>query len=183
MSDVIVCCRQLPSYGGARTPFHRIIGFGLYDGLTSGVAECEACGSVYRFDMIDMSADWGEWGDIRVYALAPLPPGSFDRLLDACPRPPGPDWSHSNVWVPKWSFSTEGLEAAANARVNEILDRAQPAELVIAATPWGERVLAARNLTAEDLLDIQTVEWEDDPRRLRDWIAFLGLVRESHLAG
>lgn len=182
MSDATICCRQLPSYRDIRTPFHRIIGFGLYDGLTSGVAECQTCRTTYRFDMVDVTTDSGEWQDVRVFALAPLPSGSFDLLVAACPQPPGPDWSQNNVWVPKWSFSSGDLQAGADAQVDAILSQAQPAELVVASTPWVEKILATRKLTAEDLPYIQTVEWEDDPRRLRDWIAFLGLVREPNLA-
>jgi hypothetical protein len=182
MSDTTVCCRQLPLSKDIGTPFHRIIGFGLYDGLTAGVAECQTCRSVYRFDMMDMVADRDASWDIRVFALAPLPSGSFDLLVAACPQPPGPDWSRNNVWVPKWTFSSKNLETAAKAQIDEILNWAQPAELVVASTPWGEKILAARKLTAEDLPYIQVVEWADDPRRRRDWVSFLGLVQQPNAA-
>jgi hypothetical protein len=69
-------------------------------------------------------------------------------------------------------------QKAADAGFQEILEQAMPAEFAVAWRPWGDRILAARRLAAEDITEVRTVEWEDDPNRLRDWIAFLGLVRK-----
>jgi hypothetical protein len=170
MSKAEVCCRDLASLGNGPSPFDQIIALGFYDGPTSGVLRCGTCGAAYRFDMLD----WSEDHDVRIIRLAALPPQAWKQCVDALIRTESPHWP---VWVPwvKTRPSEEAREAADRA-LGEALALAKPADLVLAWSGNGERILAARRLPANDLA--RAPDWfsSENGAESPDWFAILGLA-------
>jgi hypothetical protein len=168
----MTCCKQLETAAGATSPFGRMIALGFYDGPTGGVAECAYCHAEYVFEMLD----WDDGQDVRVFSFAPLPAGSFEQVVSACPQSNAPPWP---VWVPIWKFSTEEERQAASQRVDEVVKCAGPPEAVIAWEGYAETILAARPLTVTDLPDVKPLLSPGTGNPARDWFVYLGLVRKG----
>lgn len=148
-----VCCRELEAVGRQRLSVQMIM-TDYYDGPTAGVFKCDLCDQAYRFFMVD----WDDQQEVRIHALSPLPKESFKRIeLMTAQR--GPNW---------WP---DGLE------VDEILATAVTPKMVAAFCRWFETVIAAREVTEDDLGELQ--EWfrRTDFEKMRDWFAFLDLHR------
>ncbi len=52
LNDEIVCCLELPTSLGCRSPFLDDYSTGYYDGSTEGVTRCSVCSRVYRYGMV-----------------------------------------------------------------------------------------------------------------------------------
>jgi hypothetical protein len=160
-------------------PFTRILALGWYDGPTGGVAECVHCGGAYLFEMLD----WDDWQDVRIFGLAPLPAGSFEALVSACPKSSPPRWP---VWSPLWVFPSEDEREEAERQVRGIEQSAGRPDLVAAWEDDQEGVLAARMLAEEDLPEVKAILARGGAANSpaggsetpRDWFAFLGLERK-----
>ncbi len=118
------------------SPFSRIIALGYYDGPTSGILEGGTAGPAYKFVMLD-----GD--DLRIYSLAPLPPGSLENLVQLLTPYQQPRWP---LWCPRWSFPSEALRAEVEAETDRILGLAGPVEWVVAAEDLLHEIVAARSL-------------------------------------
>jgi hypothetical protein len=70
----------------------------------------------------------------------------------------------------------------ADREVQRILDRAKPAELVIAWSGYAEKTVAARKMPAADLANVPDWFSRDDSTEGRDWFSFLALVRKKGAA-
>jgi hypothetical protein len=165
------CCKDPAALAGAPSPFPKILALGFYDGPTAGVLQC-GCGAAYRFDMLD----WDGEHRVRVFRLAALPRGSLDQCAAAFAQSEPPRWP---VWVP-WSRTSPPAEVrdAVNREVDRVLAEAGPPDLVVAWTGYGEKVLAARRLPAEDLQGVP--DWFSAEGPGRDWFALLGLTRQAN---
>jgi hypothetical protein len=167
------CCQQLSSLPGGRSPFTRIIALGFYDGPTAGILQCASCGAVYRFDMLD----WDDNQEVRVFRLASLPPGSLDEAIRAFDKAGPPSWP---VWVPvRAAFPSEEIAQQADATIQRILERAEPARYVVAWSGYGETILAAREVPPGELAGVPGWFSADDHASARDWFALLGLGRKD----
>lgn len=161
MGDRASCCREPDQLRGSPSPFDGIIALGWYDGVTEGLAHCGSCGREYRFDWLDASDEGGR--EIRIYRLAPLGPGSMERLTAVFA--PGQE-PRRPVWVPSWKFPSDAERSAVEGMTQEILDGAGPPELVLAASDdLGGAILGARSVSGLDFAGVD------------DWFAFLGLSR------
>jgi hypothetical protein len=146
----------------AMMPFSRVLGLGYYDGPTGGVAESGDGSACYWFEMLDELPDWDEGNDIRVFSLAALPSGSLDRLIRIFP---GSENATSPLWVPIWRFDSTAGREAAEREVERVQASAAPPQVVIATDAALSKVIARRSVT------------DDDLRRVKDWLGFLGLAR------
>jgi hypothetical protein len=175
MDQPTPCCRNPLTLTGP-SPFSKILALGFYDGPTSGVLQCRQCGAVHRFDMLD----WTEDHNVRVFRLALLPADALERCVRAlCGYSPPPRWP---VWVPvRWQGGGEDTRAAADREVQSMLATAGPPALIVAWEGYGERMMAARRLPAEELLDIPDWFSLEEPAGGRDWFALLGLSRRGTL--
>jgi len=165
------CCRDPQSLTKGPSPFARILALGFYDGPTSGVLQCRACAQVYKYDMLD----WDEDHNIRIFRLALLPADALDRCVKILAPNGPPRWP---VWVPM-TPQPPSQEAAAYAdqEVQGLLEEAQPAELVVAWSGYGERVLAAKRIPAAELVRVPDWFSADNATIPADWFSVLGLVR------
>jgi hypothetical protein len=171
MSPATPCCRDFQSLTAAESPFAKIIALGFYDGPTSGILQCRTCGRVYGFDMLD----WDEGHGVRIFRLALLPPDALDRCVSALAPYGPPQWP---VWVPaRANLPSEETGEVADRQVERILGQAEPAELVVAWTGYGDRVLAAKSVPAAELVDAPDWFSVDDPSNLPDWFSLLGLAK------
>lgn len=171
MNPVPPCCRDPRSLVDADTPFARIIALDFYDGPTSGILQCRTCGSVYRFDMID----WDEDHQIRVFRLALLPPDALDRCVAALAPYGPPRWP---IWVPNRSNLLDPAAGEiADRAMQRVLEKTAPAELVVAWTGYGDKILAARKVPAAELSQARDWFSIEDPAAFRDWFALLGLSK------
>src|SRR5579884_2430380 len=123
-----LCCRELSSLSGSRSPFAKMVVLGFYDGPTSGVAECTHCDSVYVFDTLA----WDDAQDMRIYALSSLPREAMDELVNllSVATSEAPRWP---VWVPIWRFTSPVSEDHVRRQVDLILSRAGPPSFVVAS--------------------------------------------------
>ena len=176
MDQAVPCCQNPAALTNAHSPFSKILALGFYDGPTSGVLQCATCSSVYKFDMLD----WDDDHRVRIFRLAALPGDSLTECVKALEQPEAPHWP---VWVPsRWNLPSEESRELADRKVQRILDRAQPAELIIAWAGYGERILAARTVPAADLANVPDWFSRTDPAEGRDWFALLGLIRRKGVA-
>lgn len=172
MNQSTACCHDPASLKNAATPFSQILALDFYDGPTSGILQCANCSATYYFDMLD----WDEDHQIRIFRLAMLPQGSLEQCVAVFARFEAPDWP---VWVP-WFRSSPSDEArdAVDRELEFILKKARPAELVVASSGYGEKVLAAVKVPAAEL--IETPDWfSAEGNDTRDWFALLGLKKGS----
>jgi hypothetical protein len=155
MVDSKVCCQQFTAVGLNR-PSLKVIMTAYYDGPTAGLFKCDLCGRVYRFFMVD----WDGKQEVRIHALAPMPVDSFRRLEEL-------QAEHGPKWWP------EGLE------LEDVLAEAGNPNIVGAFSRNAETMFAARELTENDLKDIQ--EWfsPNHVENTRDWFSFLGIPRRE----
>src|SRR5262249_31325270 len=120
--------------------------------------------------------------EVRIFRLAPLPPDAMARGVEAFSPTEVPRWP---LWVP-WvrTVPSDQAREAADRRIKDILSQAGPAELVVAWSGSGDRVLTARKVPSRDLTEAPDWFAAEDLSRRRDWFALLGLVRrkgeESH---
>lgn len=168
----MVCCQNPEALSNSDSSFTKIIALDFYDGPTGGILQCEACQTVYQFDMLD----WDDHHQVRVFRLRVLPESNWNKSLQALGQAePKPRWP---VWVPcKWP--SEHAREEANRKLSKILAQAKPAELLVAWLGYGERILAARKFSPKDL-DMEPAWFTvDDKSKFRDWFPLLGLSKEK----
>jgi hypothetical protein len=134
------------------SPAQRILALGFYDGPTEGLLQCET-GRVYHFKILAWDQ---ESQDVRVFGLAPMPPGAFDRLTELFAQHEEPRWP---FWVPSGSEVQKGT-------LDAILKEGDPVDWVIATDENGTIMAAKRALPS-------------DIRAVADWRLFLGLGSET----
>src|SRR5687768_7982726 len=151
MQDTAVCCKELTP--GAEWPFHRTLVLGWYDGPTSGVVQCGACGAEYTFVMLDWDLHCDDAEDPRIFSLSPLPPGSLEALLRVDPKNPFREGKHGMLFY-KWRNAAETLPNEAFQQIQQqfgqILAQADTPERLVAWIRPGDPMLAARELNELD---------------------------------
>lgn len=142
---------------GKTVPFTQIVYLGYDDGPTSGAARCPASPETYRFELLtrdyDGTYDWEAWDrgqEIRLFSLAPLPLEAYERLGEILSRE-----ELRQKLVEDEAYYDE---------VASILEQAAPPDLVIATHGLNTRIIAASQVTVNDMANTQ------------DWFAFLGLA-------
>jgi hypothetical protein len=168
MKSTIPCCQFPDSLINAISPFSKIIALDFYDGPTGGILQCAECQSVWKFDMLD----WDNDHEIRIFRLARLPEDSLENcirsLATADFSPPWPVWLPSRV-------SDEAFQEQADKKVEEILTKARPAELLLAWSGYGEKVIAARKLSPDKFDGVPDWFSRDNRNHDHDWFSLLGL--------
>jgi hypothetical protein len=154
-----------------RSPFAKVISLGFYDGPTSGVLQCETCSANHKFDMLD----WDEQQEVRIFRLAQLPSGSLDRCVRVYADIGSPRWP---LWVPSVESSSPETRDAVNRTVQQVLDSAEPATVVMAWVPSADMILSATRVPAEDLSNAPDWFSADEPAITHDWFARLGLPKK-----
>ncbi len=181
MSELAVCCKDLALEAPTESPFSRFV---LMDNVSDswwGAAECGRCLTPYRLDSIDIGDRFNKDGKFiwptMVFSLRRLPEGSFAQLESTLParRPvgfldkllgsPRLQLSQWPVWVVNWDLPTKAREQLLE-NLNNILDKAEPLEMVFASNNPPEVIFAAKGVSSEDLASTE------------DWFSFLGVGRE-----
>jgi hypothetical protein len=171
MKAIKPCCQNPQGLIDVDSPFSKIIALDFYDGPTAGVLQCETCQAEYKFDMLD----WNEEHDLRVMRLSLLPPGSLELCVAALVADgTSPRWP---VWVPTRATATE-LQTIADNTIQSILAKAQPAELIIAWSGYGDRILAARRVPGQELEKAKDWFSRQDSESGRDWFVELQLTAD-----
>ncbi len=151
-NDTLVACTE------GKSPFTKMIALDYYDGPTFGLLWDHRRSAAYKFDMLD----WDDHHRVRVFSLAELPEGAFDRVAEACATTGPPAWP---IWVPNWQFESDASRDAANRVVDAVLEQASRPHAVVAAEDLLDTILRARRTADQDLAAGQ------------DWFALLGLER------
>jgi hypothetical protein len=158
-------CGSAPPNGAS--PFGRFIVLGYSDGPTSGAAECADGSAGYRFELLASDDDgaydreaWDQGEELRVYSLAALPAGTFQRLADVLARVEEPRWP---VWVPRWTFESQDLARGIEGEVDALM-AAPPSDLVLASRNIVKEVIMVKAASHQDLVGV------------RDWFMFLGII-------
>ena len=177
MNQATLCCRNPATLTTVQSPFSKILALDFYDGPMAGILQCETCHSVYKFDMLD----WDEDHEVRIFRLAALPSESLAQCVAALAQPEPPRWP---VWVPsREKLPSEQVREEVDRAVQRFLAQAKSAELIVAWSGYGERILAAKSVPAKELNEFPDWFSLEDPHSGRDWFAVLGLVREKRAAG
>jgi hypothetical protein len=126
------------------SPFDQVLILGWYDGPQEGFVRCARCKQVYHFNYLD-SLDEDE--GIRLFALAPLPTDSIERMTKALSPFMKPGWP---MWVPIWSFPTDEDRQRVDSLVAEIRKNAGPLRLVISTADIARQIQGAKLVSAQD---------------------------------
>ena len=163
-----LCNQTASSLLGGSPPFDRVIALDYNDGPTAGAVRCASGTGSYRFDLLAIDVDgaydqeaWDRGEELRVYGLAPLPPGSFERIVGILTGIEPPRWP---VWAPG-TTTTAALDDRIEQEVILLLEAAGPPTLVAAGPGLLAPFRAAREIGSAGIgqpLD-------------RDWLAYLGL--------
>jgi hypothetical protein len=136
------------------SPFDQVLILGWHDGPQEGFVRCSNCKRFYHFKYLD-SVDEDE--GIRLFALAPLPADSIQRMTKALAPYMKPGWS---MWVPIWRFPTDEDRQRADSLVDEILAGAGPPRLVISTSDMARQIQGAKLISAEDVGQVNDwVSW------------------------
>lgn len=138
---------------------------------------CNECRGEFFFDLVD----WEERddGDIRVVAFADLPPGSFQRLIEACRMSTStPGWP---IWIPIWKFQSEEGRKRANQIIKQLLGQKGDYNFMVAMKGnWFQSILSIKNIRPDDLQDItESLKMPRSPQRRRDWLSFMDIIRHE----
>jgi hypothetical protein len=117
--------------------------------------------------------DWEADHEVRIFRLASLPVDALGQCVDVLAQREKPRWP---VWVPsRWNLPSEESRQEADREVQRIIRSAKPADLVVAWTGYGERILAARKIPAAELANVPDWFSSNDSSDGRDWFSLLGL--------
>ena len=163
-----ICNQTVTALLGDSPPFGKVIALGYHDGPTLGAVQCAGGTDAYRFELLAIDVDgvydgaaWDRGEELRVYGLAPLPLGSFERIVRILSAIEQPRWP---VWAPGMATSAAGLDRLVEREVRPLLDAAGRPTLAVAGPGLLLPVRAARAL--------EPGETDQPPQR--DWFAFLG---------
>lgn len=174
MANVPCCCGQPQANGHLPAQqFSRMIVLGFYDGPTSGTLQCASCAAEYRFDLLD----WDEDHEVRIFRLAALPPGSLDRFVAALKDVEEPRWPVWLVFARK--RPSEAERDAVDRQWRATLCQASPAEWVVAWSGYGDKLLAAKKIPADELAHVPDWFSQDGLGPTRDWFGLLGLRKDQ----
>jgi hypothetical protein len=175
MQSNSLCCRSASTaipVAVADDPFSQMVVLDYYDGPASGFLKCKVCGAEYHFFMLD----WDQAHVVRIFALAPIPESSFQRLFaifKASPDRP--------VWIPPAlsRASEEQLSALYDSGIQDVIDRAASPTLVIAWSIRAARTLAMRAIDSSAAPHMSP--WFDRPPDTSsfDWFKYLRLVKAA----
>lgn len=149
-------------------PFAKVVALDFADVLTAGVVRCASCPIAYRFETLAIDVDgaidraaWDRGEELRVFGLAQLPAGTFERIVDLLSPLGKPTWP---IWAPGTGGHSPSIPAAIDRELTLLLNVAGPPTLVVAAS----------GLLARPRVTLPAPAGSDWLRR--DWGWFLGLV-------
>jgi hypothetical protein len=126
------------------SPFDQVLVLGWYDGPQEGFIRCARCKRVYHFNYLDaVDEDEG----IRLFALAPLPADSIERMTKALSSYMEPGWP---MWVPIWSFPTDEDRQLSDSLVAAIRAKAGPPRLVISTSDMARQIQGAKLVSEQE---------------------------------
>jgi hypothetical protein len=148
-------------------PLAQMVVLDYYDGPVGGLLKCKVCGSEYHFYLLD----WDEMHAVRIFALAPLPKSSFERIFGLFEATPD-----RRVWCPPWP-TDERTSELYESGIQNIIGRAASATVVIAWDNRADKTLAMRGVDAPPAGNLSV--WFDrqpgsDPF---DWFGYLRLAK------
>jgi hypothetical protein len=149
-------------------PFSPMVVLDYYDGPASGFVECKACKAAFHFYLLD----WDEMHVVRIFALAPIPPGAFQSLCELFNAIPD-----RNVWIPPVlaHASEEALADMYSHGIQNVIDEAAKPTTVIAWSVSAERTLAIRAINPGASL-LPWFDRQPDPVAF-DWFGYLRVAR------
>lgn len=151
-------------------PFAQMVVLDYYDGPASGFLKCKVCGTEHHFYMLD----WDEMHVVRIFALAPVPTSSFERLFALLEARPD-----RRVWIPP-VFSRASEETLADLYdrgIQDVINRAAAPTVVIAWSIRAERTLAMRGVDSAAAPHLSS--WFDRQPQpvVFDWFAYLRIAK------
>lgn len=179
MQPTLQCCKSAsPAFpvAVADDPFSQLVVLDYYDGPASGLLKCKACGTEYHFFMLD----WDDLHSVRIFALAPIPESSFQRLIALVKE--GPD---QRVWIPRVfsRASEEKLAELYDQGIQDIINQAATPSAVMAWSIRAEKTLAIRGIDSSAAQRLYP--WfEHQPQPVEfDWFGYLCIARDLQPAG
>lgn len=120
-------------------PFSQMVVLDYYDGPAGGFLRCKVCGAEYHFYMLD----WDDRHLVRIFALAPVPEQSLQRLFALFQASPD-----RRVWIPPVfsRASEERLSDLYDRGIQGVIDQAATPSAVIAWSISAEKTLAMRGV-------------------------------------
>lgn len=138
-----------------------------YDGPAGGLLKCRDCKAEYYFFLLD----WDRTHTIRIFALAPMPPSSFEDIFRLFKATPDQD-----VWIPPWPSEDHLLELF-DRDIQGVTGRAGTPTVVIAWSVKDEKTLAMRGVDSAAAPHLfPWFELQPHPVAF-DWFGYLRLVK------
>lgn len=166
MAQPLVCQRGGPPDPNGASPFAKVIALDFADGPMAGVVQCASCPVAYRFETLAIDIDgavdraaWDRGEEIRVFGLATLAAGTFERIVGVLSPLGQPTWP---IWAP--GMGAPSIPTSIDREVALLLNAAGPPTVVVSAPGLLAPLLAARPAPLGPAF------------AHRDWMSFLGLV-------
>jgi hypothetical protein len=134
MADVRFCCQAIDR--PKPSPFE-IAQLDWYDGVTEGLARCEACGATYTFDVVCSSKD-----GVRIYGFARIAETYYRAMTAVLEKsPPSPE--KVTEWQRELAMTESQVPKAQSER-----------DLFVIARDLEEEVLLARRMAFPELREV-----------------------------
>ena len=167
------CCRSASitaPLAVSDDPFTQLVVLDYYDGPARGFLKCKVCGAEYYIYLLD----WDDAHLLRIFALAPIPDLSLQRLFALLQQSPD-----RHVWIPPVfsRASEEVISDLYNRGIQDIINRAATPSLVIAWSIRTEKAVAIRGIDAPAVPYLYS--WFDHQPRpvVFDWFGYLHMVK------
>jgi len=149
----VLCNLDDSTLGGGSSPFARLLAFGYEDGPTEGVVQCAGCSMAYWFELLAIDVDgvhdriaWERGAELRVFALSPLPAGTFKRIVDVLSAVEEPRWP---AWMPTFGRTSPLVNSVVERWITPAITSAGLDRIAVVAPDLLSPIVAARPLVGE----------------------------------
>ncbi len=170
----LLCEHRARALPGGEPIFSKAIALDYRDGPSWGAVQCASCTAAYRFDLLAIDVDgsydraaWDRGEELRVFGLAILPTGGFERVVNLLSSVEHPRWP---IWAPTMTGTAAELPALVETEVVPLLEAAGSTRLVVATQGLLAPIRVSRAIDGR----VNDRKWSD-----RDWFSLVGLSAQQ----
>lgn len=173
MQPTPLCCKSASAtvpVVASDDPFSQMVVLDYYDGPAGGFLKCKVCGAEYHFYMLH----WDDMHLVRIFALAPVPEQSLQRLFALFQASPD-----RRVWIPPVfsRASEETLSDLYDCGIQDVINRAATPTVVIAWSIRAEKTLAMRGVDSAAVPHLSSWFERQPQPVVFDWFDYLRIAK------